>query len=119
MQRRLRQRLDRRERGRERRQLRLRAGREERQLAGLVVDDCGAELAGRARSTGGGVRSIRTSTRAPSRSSSSGVSPAAPSSSAQSSRPSTQPIGVRSSAFRSGSIEPETIRRSIARVIAT
>ncbi len=39
MQRRLRQRLDRRERGRERRQLRLRPGREEGQLAGFLVDD--------------------------------------------------------------------------------
>ena len=34
-------------------------------------------------------------------------------------RPSTQPIGVVSSAVRAGSIEPETISRSIARVIAT
>ena len=36
-----------------------------------------------------------------------------------SSRSSTQPIGVVRSAVRSGSIAPETIRRSIARVIAT
>ena len=52
-------------------------------------------------STVGGVRSTRTSTRAPSRSSSIGASRAPSSSAAQSSRPSTQPIGVFSSALRS------------------
>ena len=43
----------------------------------------------------------------------------ASSSARSSSRSSTQPIGVVSSAVRSGSIAPETISRSIARVIAT
>ena len=44
---------------------------------------------------------------------------AAASSSAASSRSSTQPIGVDRSAVLSRSIAPETISRSIARVIAT
>ena len=119
VQRRLRQRLDRRERGRERRQLRLRPGGEEGQLAGRLVDDRRHELGdGLARSAAASGRAGRARAPPPARARA-GVSPVTPSSSAQSRRPSTQPIGVRSSAFRSGSIEPETIRRSIARVIAT
>ena len=118
VQRRLGQRLDRREHRRERRQRRRGPGREERELAGLRLRRLrlGAAAAALAR---GGVRSSRTRTRAPSRSSSTGASPARSSSAAQSSRSSTQPIGVFSSAFRAASMEPETISRSIARVIAT
>ena len=48
-----------------------------------------------------------------------GVSSASTTVSCASRRSSTQPIGVARSAVRSGSIAPETIRRSIARVIAT
>ena len=63
-------------------------------------------------------RSTRSRSRAPFRSISAGP-PVASSSSFASSRERTQPIGVESSPVRSGSIEPDTISRSIARVMAT
>src|SRR5262249_2979504 len=56
--------------------------------------------------------------RAPARMISRGPAPARSSSSGPS-RSSTHPIGVSASAARLGSIDPETISRSIARVIAT
>ena len=63
-------------------------------------------------------RSRRSKSRAPSRSISTGPFPVS-SSPAAWIRSSTQPIGVEASAPRSGSIEPETMSRSIALVIAT
>ena len=120
VQRRLRQRLDRREHRRERRQRRRLAGREERELAGLRLDRLRLGLGRRAApapaAASGRAGRARARPRARARSARRRRSS---SSAAQSSRSSTQPIGVFSSALRAWSIEPETISRSIARVIAT
>ena len=63
-------------------------------------------------------RSTRSRKRASPRASSTG-SAAASTSACAASRPSTQPIGVSRSWGRSGSIAPDTMSRSTARVIAT
>ena len=63
-------------------------------------------------------RSTRRRKRASPRASSTG-SDACSTSACAASRPSTQPIGVSRSCGRSGSIAPDTISRSTARVIAT